>query len=159
MRHEQVKLTESFDILDVAEIWPRAEIMPGAPLAEIEAGLLPAAPPAVPDMPPAIGRAIVAVYATLILMFAVTMGRSSEAAFMIAISALYLAVFLTVPRVLLGVENDRSRRPDMARFMAEGIGTYTGRLSGAAALAQIFVVPVLLTFAILAIGLAARWMI
>lgn len=159
MRHEQIRLRESFDILDAAEVWPRSEIAPGAPLAQIEAGLAAGPTPAVPDLPPAIGRAIVAMYSGLILIFALTMGRSSEAGFMIAISALYVAIFFTVPRVLLGVEQDRSRRPDLRRFMAQGIATATGRMSGGAALAQIFAVPVLLTFAILTIGMAACWII
>ena len=64
---------------------------------------------------------------------------------MIAISGLYLAMFLGVPRVFLAVEADPSRRPHMAGFMTRGIETFTGHMSGGSALAQIFVVPVLLT--------------
>jgi hypothetical protein len=85
------------------------------------------------------------------------MGRSTEASFMIVVSGLYVAIFFAIPRIFLRVERDPSRRPDLARFMAEGMDTLTGRMSGAAALVQIYVVPVLLTLGILVIGLAARW--
>ena len=39
------------------------------------------------------------------------------------------------------------------------IDTHTGRMSGGSALAQIFIVPVLLAAAILAIGLASVWIL
>lgn len=156
MRHEQVKLRESFDIIDAAEIWPG----PGAgaaPLAQVKAGF--PATPAVPDLPAAVGRMIVGVYAALIGIFALTMARSGEAGFMIFISGFYVAVFLGVPRLFLAVEKDPSRRPDLARFLVRGIDTFTGHMSGAAALWQMFVVPVLLTFAILVMGLIGLWFV
>jgi len=156
MRHEQVKLRESFDVIDAAEIWPRAGAA-SAPLGEIEAGL--PATPAVPDMPAAIGRMIVAIYAGIIGIFFATMARSGEAVFMIVISGLYVAMFLGVPRLFFAIEKDPSRRPDMARFMAKGIDTYTGHMSGGSALAQMFVVPVLLAAAILSMGLIGLWFI
>jgi hypothetical protein len=152
MRHEQVKLRESFDIIDVAEIWPRPDGSAPAPIGELDAR----ATPAVPDMPPAIGLAIIMVYAGLIAVFMLTMGRGAHALFMIAISGLYVAIFLAVPRIFLAVEKDASRRPDLARFIAEGIDTHTGHMSGTAALLQMFAVPVLLTLGILAIGLAGQ---
>ncbi len=155
MRHEQVKLRESFDIIDAAAIWPRPDCGIQAPLAELDQH----ATPAVPDMPAAVGRVIVAVYAGLITIFFVTMGFSGEAKFMIVISGFYVAMFLGVPRLFLAVEGDRSRRPDLRAFMTYGIDTFTGRMSGASALAQILVVPVLLTLGILAIGLAGLWIL
>jgi len=158
MRHEQVKLRESFDIIDAAEIWPNAGAG-SAPLAELEAGMPAAATPAVPDMPVAVGRIIVGIYAALIAIFALTMARSGEAAFMIAISGLYVAIFLGVPRLFFAVEKDRSKRPDLAAFLERGIDTWTGHMSGASALAQIFLVPVLLTATILVIGLIGLWYI
>ncbi len=155
MRHEQVKLRESFDIVDAAVIWPRPDALIQMPVGELDQR----ATPAVPDMPVAVGRSIVAVYSGLIAIFFATMGFTGEARFMIVISGLYVAMFLTVPRIFFAVEKDGSRRPDIARFMREGIDTYTGRMSGASALAQIFVVPVLLAIAILAIGLAGLWIL
>ncbi len=155
MRHEQVKLRESFDIMDAAAIWPRPDGMVQPAIAELDQRPT----PAVPDMPSAIGRAIVCLYAALIIIFFVTMGFGGEAKFMIAISGFYLAMFLGLPRLFLAVENDPSRRPGMAAFLTRGVDTQTGRVSGRAALAQIFVVPVLLTFAVLAMGLTALWIL
>jgi hypothetical protein len=155
MRHERVHIRESFDVVDAAAIWPHA----GAPIS-LAIGELDQRPtPAVPDMPVAVGRAIVCLYSALIIIFFLTMGFGGEARFMIAISGLYLAMFLGVPSVFLRVEADPSRRPSMAGFMARGIQTHTGPMSGRSALAQIFVVPALLTLGILAIGLAALWML
>jgi len=151
MRHEQVNFRESFDVVDVAAIWPRPDGGVQAPLGELDQPATTAAP----DMPAAIGRGIVIVYSALIAIFFVTMGLSGEASFMIAISGFYLAMFLAVPRIFLAVERDRSTRPDLARFLSEGIHTNTGHMSGTSALAQIFAVPVLLTLAILVIGVAA----
>jgi hypothetical protein len=150
-------MRDSFDVLDAAEIWPRPTVMPAAPLAEIESGLRSA--PAVPDLPVAVGRAVVTVYAALILAFAALMGGSAEALFMIAISGFYVAIFLAVPRLFLGVENDPSLRPNMARFMHQGMATHTGRMSGSSALVQMFLVPVLLTLTVFVIGVAALWIL
>ncbi len=155
MRHEQVKLRESFDIIDAAELWPRPDISIQAPIGELDQRAAPAAP----DLPSAVGRGIVAVYSSLIAIFFLTMGSSGEARFMIAISGFYVAMFLAVPRIFFAIERDPSRRPDLSRFMVQGIDTHTGRMSGGSALAQIFIVPVLLAAAILAIGLAGVWIL
>ncbi len=155
MRHEQVKLRESFDVIDAAAIWPQPNTNIQLPIGELDQR----STPAVPDMPVAVGRSIAAVYCGLVAIFFATMGSSGEARFMIAISGFYVAIFLAVPRIFFAVEKDASKRPDLARFMGEGIDTYTGRMSGASALAQIFVVPVLLALAILAIGLAGLWIL
>ncbi len=155
MRHEQVKLRESFDVIDAAAIWPQPNTNIQMPIGELDQR----ATPAVPDMPVAVGRSIAAVYCGLVAIFFATMGSSGEARLMIAISGFYVAIFLAVPRIFFAVEKDGSMRPDLARFMREGIDTYTGRMSGASALAQIFVVPVLLALAILAIGLAGLWIL
>jgi hypothetical protein len=154
MRHEQLRLKDSFDTVDAAAIWRAGNAGSAGPLAEIEAGLSGRAAAAVPDMPVAIGRAIVTLYAALITIFFVTMGFSGEARFMIVISGLYVAMFFAVPRIMLEVEGGEGR-PTMRQFMAAGVDTYTGRLSGAAALAQIFAVPALIALAVLAIGTVA----
>lgn len=155
MRHEQLKLGESFDIIDAAAIWPRPDTGIQGPIGELDQRATPAAP----DLPVAIGRFIIAIYSSLILAFYLTMGLSGEASFMITISGFYVAIFLAVPRLFLAVEKDPSIRPDLRRFMAEGVETFTGRMSGASALVQIFVVPVLLTVAIAAIGIAGLWIL
>jgi hypothetical protein len=141
MRHQQLQLTDSFTVIEESEIARRA----------------PVATPAVPDLPPALGRMIVGVYAALIGVFFLTMAGTRLALFSITIGGLYICIFFAVPRILLKVENDPSRRPSFARFMREGMETGTGRTSGRAALAQIFVVPVCLVFGLLAMGLIGLW--
>lgn len=44
MRYDHVKSRHGFDIVDAAEIWPRADAAGWAPLAEIEAALARARP-------------------------------------------------------------------------------------------------------------------
>ena len=151
MRHEQLKLRESFEILNAAAIRPLVADTAPAPSAEAAVST-----PAVPDVPAAVGQMLVGIYALLIAAFALTMARGLEASFMIAISGLYVAIYLGVPALFLRVENDRSRRPDLARFLREGLDTWTGRISGDAALVQIFVVPLMLAVTILTIGLIGR---
>ena len=151
MRHDQLSDRESFDILDAAEIWPTSGA-PAGPLAEVEAAFVPT--PAVPDVPAAVGRMIVGGYAALVAIFFLTMARTPEAAFAIVISALYVAIFLAVPRLFLKVEADRSRRPGLAEFLERGLDTWTGRIGGASALVQILVVPVLVGAGLLVIGVA-----
>jgi hypothetical protein len=152
MRHDRLKAREGFDIRDAAAIWAGADAAIQHPLSEIEQGI--AGPTsAVPDVPASVGTMLVLVYATLIAVFFLTMAGTRESAFMIAISAIYVTMFLGVPRLFLHVERDATRRPSLARFLAKGIDTHTGHMSGAAALAQMFVVPLLLTLAILCMGI------
>jgi hypothetical protein len=153
MRHEQLKQVESFDLVDVAAIWPRPDGGVQVPMAAIEAALPVRPATGAPDMPVALGRMIVGVYG--ILTFAATMARSGEALFMIAISGLYVLIFLAVPRIFFAVEADPARRPSFARFLNEGVETQTGCMSGGAALAQIFAVPVLVIAGVAFIGGAA----
>lgn len=159
MRHDWLEQGKAFDVIDVAAIWPRPDGGVQAPVGLVEEALAPAPSPAVPDMPVAVGRMIVAVYAGLILVFAATMARSGQAAFMIAISASYVAFFLGVPRVFLAVEGDRSRRPSLEEFMARGIRTATGHMTGGSALAQMFAVPVLVVAGLGVIGVVSLWML
>lgn len=153
MRHEQLNEPGSFDLLDVAEIWPRAGSA-STPLAEVESAFVPT--PAVPDVPAAVGRMIVGGYCALVAIFLLTMARGPEATFAIAISGLYVAIYVAVPRLFLKVEADSSPRPSLAEFLDSGIDSWTGRIGGASALVQIFVVPVLVGLCLLVIGIAAR---
>jgi hypothetical protein len=153
MRHEDVGRSNSFDLVDVAAIWPNGLGLDG-PLQELEQGLVrPEA--AAPDMPAAAGKALVAVYAGLMGAFVLTMTRGGEATFVIAISCFYVAMFLGVPALFLRVEQRPAKPPNISDFLTNGINTATGRISGAGALTQMLIVPVLLTVAILAIGTIA----
>jgi hypothetical protein len=153
MRHGKMLQADSFDLVDVAAIWPNG-LAPGAPLQELEQGL--ARPEAAaPDMPAAAGKALVAVYAGLMGAFLLTMTRGGEAAFVIAISCFYVAMFVGVPALFLRVEQRQAKPPSISDFLTNGMDTATGRISGAGALTQMLIVPVLLTVAILAIGTIA----
>lgn len=74
---------------------------------------------------------------------------------MIVIDLAFLAAFFTVPAIFLKLERDPVRRPGMPRFLAEGMQTYTGHVTGGGALVQMFVVPMLLALGVLCIGIIA----
>lgn len=159
MRHEPIRQRDIANIVDIDAL--ALQRLPSEAEAEAEAefeadeAIVHGPTPAVPDLPPAVGRAIVGIYAALVLVFLLTMGKGGQAVFMIAISALYVTIFMAVPRIFFAVEKDGSKRPDMSRFMERGIDTNTGRMSGSAALLQMFAVPVLVTLGVLAMGLIA----
>ncbi len=88
-----------------------------------------------------------------LLAAAVVTIRGARADFAIVIAAFYLAMFFAVPAVFLGVESGGARRPSFLEFLDRGIDTANGRISGAGALVQMLIVPVLLAFAILAMGI------
>ena len=74
---------------------------------------------------------------------------------MIVIAALFVVMFFSVPRIFLAVEPKDGVRPSLDQFMANGTETLTGHNSGKAALVEILTLPVALTVAILAMGIAA----
>ena len=139
MRHDLLNRPEEFDVVEPAEIVDVARQPEHA----------------VPDLPAAIGLMIAAVYLTIIALLALTIANAGQAPFMIVIDLAFLAAFLSVPAIFLKLEADPARRPSLGRFMSQGMQTYTGPVSGGGALAQIFVVPVLLAFGVLAIGIIA----
>lgn len=69
------------------------------------------------------------------------------------IGCFYVTMFFAVPAIFFGVEDDRVRRPSLLEFLDQGVETATGRISGGGALVQMLIVPVLLAFAILAMGI------
>lgn len=150
MRHDQLQSRDDFDVVEIStNNGPAA-----AAIAELELGRERRPETSVPDMPHAVGRLIVAVYATLIGVLALTMARNASTAFVIAIDVVFVIAFLSVPAIFLGIEGDPAKRPSLARFLEDGMSTATGYLSGSGALVQILVVPVLLSLGLLAIGIA-----
>ena len=140
MRQQQLHSTEAFNFvappkLSVSDAWARLQPAPAAP-----------------DMPRAAGLLIIASYAMLMGAFVITI-HGARADFAIVIGAFYLAMFFGVPAVILGVEGETIRRPDLREFLDRGIETATGRISGAGALVQMLIVPLFLAFAILAMGI------
>lgn len=136
MRHQKRKNPDAFDLV----VAPRV----------IEARPQPA--PAAPDMPVAAGLFMLVSYVAILLAFVVTI-HGARADFALLIGAFYLAMFFGVPTVFLGIDNGAGRRPTLDEFLERGIDTATGRISGAGALVQMLIVPVLLAFAILAMGI------
>jgi len=149
MRHEQINSRNSFDVVEIAT----HEGPASAALAELEFGNSRRPEAAVPDVPASVGVMMVGVYVTIVGLFALTIASAGQAPFMIAIDAMFLIAFFGVPAIMLKHERDPARRPTLSRFMAQGMETYTGHVTGGGALAQMFVVPVLLAFAVLAIGI------
>ena len=139
MRQQELSNPQAYEVVD-------APVIPEA--LEARAWLNPAAP----DVPKAAGVMLIAAYAALMGAFVVTI-HGARADFAIVIGAFYLAMFFGVPAALLGIERDNSRRPGLIEFLDRGINTATGRISGAGALVQMLIVPVLLAFAILAMGI------
>src|SRR5690348_10841182 len=88
---------------------------------------------AAPDMPKAAGAFVIAAYAAVMGAFVVTI-HGARADFAIVIACFYVAMFFGVPVIFLRVEDHRARRPSLAKFLAEGMDTATGRISGAGAL-------------------------
>ncbi|PWG01721.1 hypothetical protein [Sphingosinicella humi] len=158
MRHEVLKERDSFDMVDVAAVWPTSAQVAPLPIPEIE----PAAErapvygaPAAPDVPVAVGGLIVAAYVSLIATFAVATVASRESIFMIVVAGFFLFMFFAVPRLFFKYEADHGVRQSFSRFMSEGMQTFTGHSAGGAALVQMLIVPVFLTLGVVAMGIAA----
>lgn len=139
MRQQELRNPEAFDLVDAP-----------ATAAADEQRAQPAA--AAPDMPKAAGVFMIASYAALMGAFVVTI-HGARADFAIVIGCFYVAMFFAVPAIFFGVEDDRVRRPSLLEFLDDGVETATGRISGGGALVQMLIVPVLLAFAILAMGI------
>ena len=112
--------------------------------------------PAVPDVPASVGGMQAASYAALIGALFVATAGSASSIFAIAIAALFVAIFFTVPRIFFAVEPMTEKRPEFGKFLQLGMETQTGHSGGPAALVQMFVVPVFLTLAVLAMGLIIK---
>lgn len=152
MRHEQLENHGSFDIVDVAKVWPVGADSAHPPLSEIEAAI-PLRTAAAPDLPVAAGGLMAAVYGALLAAFPLLITHDRSSFFAIGIAAFYLVMFFAVPALFFKVEGDTTRRPELSIFLERGMQTATGHISGKGALAQMLMVPVLLTLGVLAIGL------
>jgi hypothetical protein len=165
MRHARELDKASYSKVHVAAVWPSTNLVP-LPILDVEepqrappqaearvAAFMPT--PAAPDMPAAVGAILFAAYAALIGAFALATVASAYSIYMITISALFVVTFFTVPRIFFGIEPKAGRRPSLGRFMHDGVQTLTGHSSGKDALVQMLIVPVFLTFAALAMGVAA----
>jgi hypothetical protein len=161
MRHEpMLKKSEQTDVIPAK--WPTTAELVHLPIAVVDEAERPVelvqayAPTAsAPDVPAVVFGMLFAAYASLIAAFALATVRSAESVYVVTISALFVLAFFTVPRIFFHVEPKSIRRPGLDRFLRDGIQTLTGHCSGKDALIQMMIVPVLLTFAALAMGVAA----
>lgn len=144
------------DAMDFAAVWPTSASIVPFPVPELEL-ISPRqefrATPAAPDVPAAVGGLIAASYAGLIVALAVATADSSESIFAIVVAALFVVIYFTVPRIFFAVEGDSGARTSFDAFLRNGIDTFTGHNSGKAALVQMLIVPLLLTLAVLAMGI------
>jgi hypothetical protein len=110
------------------------------------------------DLPATVGWLIVASYASVLVAFAWAFFGAADVQFNIGVCAVYLAVYLGVPWIFLKGEPDtgKVKRPDFADFLEQGLSTWTGHVSGRAALAQMLTIPVAVAFAALGIGIIIR---
>lgn len=108
------------------------------------------------DLPKAVGWMIVASYASILVAFGWAFLGAGDVLFNLGVCAAYLAMYLGVPWVFLKVEPEGAKRPDLADFLARGLSTWTGHVTGREALAQILTIPVAVAFAALGIGIIVR---
>lgn len=149
MRYERETFERHQPVDEAAVAWLAPTIAP-LPLYDVAPTR---AAPAAPDVPGSVGGMIVASYVGLIGALYVATAGSLQSIFAIAIAALFVAIFFTVPRIFFAVEPMTERRPSFRQFLERGMETFTGHCSGSAALVQMLVVPVFLTMAVMAIGL------
>ncbi len=156
MYREQFNASQGHNAIDVAAVWPTSAPIAPFPvpeLAPISNRQEFSATPAAPDVPAAVGGMIAASYAGLIVALAVATVGSAESIFVIVIAGFFVTTFFTVPRIFFAVERDSGVRTSFDTFLRNGMDTFTGHNSGKAALVQMLIVPVLLTLAVLAMGI------
>ena len=166
MRYQKFDARTEARDAPVAAVWPSFEEVllhrPGAetrPTEAAEAAAVALPEAAAPDVPAAVGGLIVGAYAALLAVFFTLFASSPLAFFAISVCAGFVAIFFAVPRIFFAVEADPARRPTLSHFMHHGIQTLTGRSSGKDALIQMLIVPVLLTFGLMTMGIVAKFYI
>ena len=165
MRHQPLETNRATTDTNVTMVWLSFEevLISRQPLEhEIEQPRLdeplPVVSPAMAasDVPAAVGGLVIAPYVALLGVFFAFFAGSPLALFSITICAIFIAMYFAVPRIFFGVEADPARRPSLSQFMHSGIQTLTGRTSGKDALIQMLIVPVFLTFGLLAMGIVGK---
>lgn len=158
MRHQHKLSENSYTKVDVAAVWPATAQIAPLPVPDIEEVRIQKAlspTEAAPDVPSVVGAMIAGAYVMLLTTFALAAVASSYSVYMIAVCAMFLVAFFTVPWLFLRQEPSKAKRPSLDRFMEQGMETLTGRCSGSAALVQILIVPVFLTLGVIAMGITA----
>ena len=150
VRYEPKTFDEHQQIEESVVAWLASNPVARLPLSDLDR---PRAASAAPDVPASVGGMIAVSYCALIgALFVATTGSASSI-FAVAIAALFVAIFFTVPRIFFAVEAMPESRPGLGKFLNRGMQTLTGHSSGPAALVQMLIVPIFLTLAVLAMGL------
>ncbi|HEX8125256.1 MAG TPA: hypothetical protein VF548_06715 [Allosphingosinicella sp.] len=162
MRYQPIETKTAGPDAPIAAVWPSFDeaLLARRALDRAGTGLepapVPAAAPAAPDVPAAVGRLVVAPYVALLGVFFALFAGSPLAVFSISICAVFVAMYFAVPRIFFAVEADRARRPTLSQFLDGGIQTLTGRTGGRDALIQMLIVPVLVTLGLTAMGIIGK---
>ena len=161
MRHDSLNNRDDYDTVDVAAVWPASAQVAPLPIPELidqSDEQVTRSAPAAPDVPAAAGMMIAGTYVALIAALAMATVGSGKSAMFIVIAFFFVFTFFSVPAIFLGVEGDENGRRSFSAFMEQGMETLTGHNSGRAVLVQMLLVPVLLTFGVLCMGIAAAVM-
>jgi len=110
--------------------------------------------PAAPEVPKAIGYAIVAAFGLAMFVFMAFFGGSAQSRFMTVISLLYLTVYLAVPVIFFRIQPASKRQANWSQFEMTGLHTWTGHLTAKETFIQIMTIPMALIAAAVAMGVA-----
>ena len=98
-------------------------------------------------------------YAAMLLVLWLFFGTDVNAAIALGVSTVYFAMYFGVPFVMLRLADEATSKPrpgSFGSFLAGDVETYTGRVSGWGAVAQLLTIPAGLTGAFVAIGIISR---
>ena len=164
MLQRKIEVAEPVEF-NIPAAWPAADV-PTIPAPANDARLGTVAAPAVAeqsfpaplaaDVPAGVGGLLLFSYGAMFTTLLLTMTGSAQALFVVVIAVLCVSSIFIVPGILIAAEPLEKARPSLDRFLAEGIGTGTGHSTGKDALVQMLIVPVLLTFALIAMGITAQ---
>lgn len=136
-------------------VWPvlARETVEQAPLpAVFDEALALRSEPAIADVPPGAGYLLCAAYLGLMAALALATVAPGPSALAIVVALFFVGMFFAVPRVMLVQEGGKKECPTLEQFLTKGMMTYTGYSTGGAALVQMLIVPVTLTFGVLAMA-------
>jgi hypothetical protein len=133
------------------------------PAATLQTGLAPHGhnTPTYDSLPYAAFSIPVGASGAMMLAYWLTFGAYAHAAFMVAISTVYVVMYIGTPYVMarIGEKMLRERHggqaaPSLREFLDGAIATWTGPMSGWSAMIQVTLIPVGLAFATIGICLA-----
>ncbi len=94
------------------------------------------------ELHPAVHGALALVFAATLAPFALVFWSDGETMFQIVICAVYLAMYLATPALMIGVGGRSARARSLAAFLKMSVQTATCRMTGAAVAVQILTIPI-----------------